>query len=163
MAAKKDPGAKPRKKSAVLTEQQTQYVEARASGLNKKDSLASAGYSTSPSTATELEKTPSIKELLSLEYRRNAGILGITREDVLRGLQEAVQDAKILADPMGQIAGWREIAKICGYYAPEVRRIELGTNAKNYMQHLEQLDDAELLKLAEADVIDVDFTQVPNA
>lgn len=162
MAAKKDPATKPRKKSAVLTDQQSQYVEARASGLNKKDSLASAGYSATPSIATELEKTPSVKELLSLEYRKNAGILGITRDDVLRGLMEAVTDAKMLADPTSQIAGWREIAKICGYYAPEVRRIELGTSAKNYMQHLEQLDDVELLKLAEADVIDVDFTEVPN-
>ena len=30
-------------------------------------------------------------------------------------------------DPAAMIAGWREIAKLCGYYAPERRRIEVST------------------------------------
>lgn len=163
MAAKKDPAAKPRKKSAVLSEQQAVYVEARATGLTKKDSLSVAGYSATPSIATELEKQPSVKQMLSAEYRKNAFMLGLTRDDVLEGMVYAIDQAKVLGDPMSQISGWREVAKICGYYAPEVKRIELGVKAQAYMQRLEQLGDDELLKLAEGDIIDGDFEEVPDA
>ena len=151
-----------RQKSAVVSERQTKYVDARASGLDKQDALAVAGYSATPSTASELDKMPSIKEALSAEFRKNQIMLGFTREDVLQGMKTAVEQAVLLADPTSQIAGWREIGKIIGCYAPEVRKIELTANGRVYLTQLEQMDDAELLKLAEADVLEGEFKEVQS-
>ncbi len=150
-----------REPSVILNDQQKAYVDARASGLEKTPAAIAAGYKgNSPSIATELEKHPGVRDLLQAEQRKNAYMLGITRETVLQGMMDAVADAKALADPMAQIAGWREIAKICGYYAPEVKKIELSAGAKTVLQRMEQMDDEELLRLAESEIIDVEFTEV---
>lgn len=160
--------AAPKKRTArqqsILTEQRrTAYAEARSSGLDIATSLATAGYNPDhPSTGTELENHPTVKDLMKAEGRKNAYMLGLSREDVLKGMMEAVDQAKLIADPMTQIAGWREIAKICGFYAPEVKRIEIGDSAKAYIQRMEQLDDAELLKLVNSEIIEAEFTEVDS-
>jgi hypothetical protein len=155
-------GKAQRKNSALLEARRAEYVEARASGLTMKDSMEVAGMKYNPGTSHALENHPDIKKALSSEHRKNAYMLGLTREDVLEGMMDAIGQARLIADPMAQIAGWREIAKICGFYAPEVKKIELGDSAKTFLARLEQMDDEELLKMANAEVIDVDFTELPR-
>ena len=151
-----------RAKSAVLSEKQAAYVDARGAGIDKQDCLTLAGYKGGPSSATELEKMPSIKEALSAEYRKNQILLGFTREDVLQGMKTAVDQAVLLSDPTSQIAGWREIGKIIGCYAPEVKKIELSGRGRVLLTQLEQMDDAELLRLADSDVLEGEFSQVAS-
>lgn len=151
-----------RKQSALLEQRRAAFVEARASGLTVADSMVAAGMQPNDGTGHQLEKNPVVQAMLTAQGRKNAYMLGLTREDVLEGMMEAVQQAKLIADPMAQIAGWREVAKICGFYAPEVKKIELGDSAKTFLQRLEQMDDAELLKLANSEVVDVDFTEMPR-
>jgi hypothetical protein len=158
--------AKTRRKSVVVdedapkpTEKQAKYAVARASGLKQKDAALAAGLAPKDSTVNDLEKTPAVINLLKAEHRKNAYMLGMTRETVLQGMRDAVDQAVMLADPMSQIAGWREIAKICGFYAPEVKKIVLGKRAERVLAEFEQMGDDELLQLAEADIIDVEFTE----
>lgn len=79
---------------------------------------------------------------------------------MLRGLKEAIDDAKILADPSAQISGWREIAKICGYYAPEIKSITLTAGQLQKRGELEVLSDEQLLELIKAPAIEGHFTRL---
>ena len=49
------------------------------------------------------------------------------------------------------IAGWREIARMLGFYTPEVHRIELSPDGARLAQQLGVMSDAELLRLVESD------------
>ena len=70
----------------------------------------------------------------------------VSRQDVIDGLMDAINQAVLLEDPTAQIAGWREIIKMHGFYEPE--RVE-------HVHHhqLEDLSTKELMKLAEEDPI----------
>jgi phage terminase small subunit len=46
------------------------------------------------------------------------------------------------------IAGWREIAKMLGYYEPERRKIDVSVSAKRMVDQFETMSDEELLRLA---------------
>lgn len=144
-----------------LTVQQAVYVDERAKGVSPTASAAAAGYSNPSYRILSLEVNPSITEALAAERTKNALIVGYTRREVLEGIAEAIDQAKTLADPMAQIAGWREVAKICGYYAPEVKKIELTHQHKRKLSELEQLSDQELLEIALKPALDAEFTEVP--
>lgn len=161
MAGKATPKQKTtRNRSSVLTDTQEKYVDARASGLTQKDSMLAAGMKPNNGTANALEKNPKVAELLKAEHRKNAYMLGLTRDKVLQGMLDAIDDAKVLSDPMTQIVGWREIAKICGFYAPEVKKVEISGTGKQIVDRMRQLSDEELLAIAEAEIIDGEFTEV---
>lgn len=102
--------------------------------------------------AKDLEANPKITAALVNERAKNAFLLGLTREKVLRGFMDAIDQAKILADPVAQIAGWREVAKVCGFYAPEVKKIEFGGSAKAVLDRMQAMSDEELLRLGAEDV-----------
>ena len=151
----------PRAKS-VLSEKETTFVDARSSGLTVKDAMAVAGMKPNDGTGHALEKKPSVREALSAEHRKNAYMLGLTRDKVLQGMMDAIEQATVLADPLTQIAGWREIAKICGFYAPEVKKVELSGTGKQIVDRLRSLTDEELLAISEAEIIDVESTRVEH-
>jgi hypothetical protein len=144
-----------------LTAKQQAYVENRAYGMGKQDAALGAGYSGAPE-ASRLEQLPKITEALAEERAANARSMGFSRQDVLDGLKQAIDDAKLLADPSAQIAGWREVAKICGYYAPEVKQIQLSAGQLRARGELELMSDDELLQLAGGSVIEGQSTRVPQ-
>lgn len=84
---------------------------------------------------------------------------GFTREDVTEGIHDAVQQARLLADPLAQIRGWVEIARINGLDVPRKVEIEIThVDANSPVEHLKRLSTVELAKLVdESHVIDVDF------
>ena len=53
------------------------------------------------------------------------------------------------------ITGWREIAKMCGYYAPERKQIELRDGHDVLWAQLEAMSDAQLLELCAFPISDV--------
>jgi len=85
----------------------------------------------------------------------------ITKDDVVAGIKKAVDQADLLADPMAQIAGWREIAKMLGYDAPREVRVTISSEANTRRRQIAQLDDSELIDLLGAeDIIDADFYEL---
>lgn len=142
-----------------LDEHEWLYVKARASGMSHRASLRAAGWSVkSYPAAMRLETRPAIAAALAAERRAYAAASQITRKQVIDGIMEAISQAKLQAEPQAQIAGWKEIAKICGHYAPEVRRIELTDDAQRMMQKFEAMSDEDLLRITtETEVEDVDY------
>jgi phage terminase small subunit len=72
----------------------------------------------------------------------------LTRKVVMHGFLEAIELARLLADASAMIAGCREIAKMCGFYAPERKQVELmSTEGLALSARLEKMSDAELSNL----------------
>lgn len=44
--------------------------------------------------------------------------------------------AKIKADPLTMIAGWREVGKMCGFYEPTKAKIEVSVQGQVLIQRL---------------------------
>lgn len=145
---------------ANLTEKQRKYAQARAKGLSHTAAAAQAGYSSAES-AQDLKDHPLVLAAVQKEQERFEKKNDVTREKVFAGLMESIEMAKLQGEPMTMVAGWREIGKMAGYYAPETRRIEISASGHVTIQQLQSMSDAELLKLAEKEVIDGDFTSVP--
>ena len=69
---------------------------------------------------------------------------------VIAELRAAIELARVQGNPAAQIAGWREIAKLCGYYAPERRQIDLSGDHDRLHAQLEVMSDAELIAVIQA-------------
>ena len=150
-------GGMGRATAAEAKKKQETYAKARASGKTRQASAIVAGYKAESVTLEEV--TPGIKTALTAEFKKNAEIAGITREDVIQGLMDAANMGRIAADPMAMIAAYRELGKLCGFYAPEIKKVEheLG---KETLHALENLSDAELIRMSRGRVIDVTPTDV---
>ena len=72
----------------------------------------------------------------------------VSRDRVLRELQDATALARRNGDPGAMIAAWRELGKICRYYAPErTVKVDVNIAAKRVVDRLETLSDRELMEL----------------
>lgn len=123
----------------------TKYLELR----NGTQAAIAAGYS--PASAREIStenlRKPAVQAALAERQGEAARQADITREQVIAGIRAAIAEARLIGDPMAQIRGWSEIAKMLGYYAPETKRVELSTESARRRAELEMLGDEELLAL----------------
>lgn len=101
------------------------------------------------------------RETLKAELRRTTGI---TKEDCVYGMRDAVDRARILGEPMTEIVGWEKIAKLMGYDAPQRVDININATVEAIATQLRTIPTEELVKhLPDArDVIDADFDEVPS-
>jgi len=94
---------------------------------------------------------PNVQAAVSAERRRYEQDLGITRERVIAELRFAIDIARNQGNVSAMISGWREIAKICGYYE---RRVEVSIHpnvaAQRLVSQLETMSTDELMKLTES-------------
>ena len=111
-----------------------------------------AGYSkrTARQQAYELLTRPDVAEAVRHGEAEIAAKAHVTREAVLHGFQEAIELGRSRSDPAAMIAGWREIAKMCGYYAPERKCVELSTEGLAVRAEIEAMSDEELANLVAA-------------
>lgn len=140
-----------------MTEKKDKFVEARSRGLTRREAAAAAGLA---GDGSGTEKLPSVQEELARIRAQMAVDSGVKREDIIGGLIEAAAMAKLLADPMGMIAAWRELGKLLGHYAPEVKKVEKGINKRDLLGAMDQLTDEELLRLRGGRVIEGEFKRV---
>lgn len=98
------------------------------------------------------------RERMKKELQRR---LKITKEDFTAGMLDAIDDAKIQADPMAQIAGWRELGKAHGHYEPKRVIIQHEGPVAELRAQLISMSDAQLAELT-GEVIDGEFYDVSN-
>ncbi len=130
-----------------LTEKQRNFVKFWAQGETILSASVRAGYSDGGTYAYRMVYMPNVLRLYDQEKKLYEESCQMTRKRVMEGLLEGVEMAKLMAEPSAMIAGWREIGKMCGYYEPVTKRIDLNVTGNVTMQRLERLSDAELLKL----------------
>jgi hypothetical protein len=87
--------------------------------------------------------------------------LEITREDVINGMRDAIDRARIIGEPMTELVGWEKIAKLLGFEPSKRVDINLTASIDATSSHVRRLSDAELIRMAGADnVIDAEFYDV---
>lgn len=149
---------KPNGKDHVLNPGQEAFVRARANGMNCVQAAQAAGYAVPNVKGYQLEIHPAVQAALKIEWAKAEKLSEMSKKKVMDGMLYAIDQAKLLADPSAQIAGWREVAKICGYYEPQKVKLEVSVSAKRMFSQFETLSDEELLKIAETEIIDVEST-----
>jgi len=132
-----------------LTEQQAIFVESVVKGDAPPLAARKAGYSSPKSQANQILNSPKIQTAIRFSYAKYAQAAQMTRQQVMDGMLEAINMAKIQADANTMINGWREIGRMCGFYAPEVKKIDISVTTRRVIDRLETLSDADLLKMVE--------------
>ena len=131
-----------------LTEKQKAFVHSWAKGNTVGRACLDAGYA-DDGLGYRMARQPNILKLkteLSAQYEADAQM---DRKQVMEGLKEAIDMARLMSEPMAMIAGWREVGKMCGYYAPVETKIKVDITGNVTMTRLTQMTDAELLELIE--------------
>ncbi|MCX7041109.1 MAG: hypothetical protein NT117_00150 [Gammaproteobacteria bacterium] len=103
-------------------------------------------------------KAPHIIQARELAKKAIRGATQISKEDVVFGMHEAVGRARILGEPMTEIAGWKEIAKLLGYDTPAKIDINIKASVDALQQSVRTMTDADLIEsLGAGSIIDAEF------
>ena len=137
-----------------LTPRQAQFVREYVTSGNAAEAARRAGYSerTAKAIACELLTKPDLQEAIQALQAQNAAQWDVTRKDVIAGVLEAVAMARAQGEPMAMIAGYRELARMMGFNAPEAHRVEVTTPAaaSAMLAKLVAMSDTDLAALASA-------------
>lgn len=136
-----------------LTEMQKTFVKLWAQGESIATASHRAGYADGSVYAYRMIRMPNILALYNQEKRAYEESVGMTRKKVMEGLLEGVEMAKLAGEPASMIAGWREIGKMCGYYEPVRKTIDINVSGTLVHDRLNRLSNAELLKIITEDAV----------
>lgn len=143
-----------------LTEKQRLFVKEWASGETILSAAHRAGYSDGGTMAYKMAKDPAVLKLYNEEKRLYQEASQITRKNVIDGMLEGIEMAKLLGEPATIIGGWREVGKMLGYYVEQKKTVNINVQGDVTMKHLNQMGDEDLLKLIKGEVTDVAFTEL---
>ena len=144
-----------KKRQRELSKQQAIFVAARERGIPRRESAIMAGYKVDKSgkVPAQIEAGKAVQDALTRARAEMQAKTGITKEEVLQGLKDAAEMARVMADPQAMVRAFSELGKMLGFYEPEKKVVqhEMG---KQTMEALRMLSDEELLKLAKGRVIE---------
>ena len=128
--------------SQPLTEMQRMFVHHLVHDkLNQTAAARQAGFNQPGTSAHALMRNPKVIAAIAEERAEYARASGMTKQKVVEGFSEAIDLARIKADPIAMIAGWREIGKMCGFYEPQ--KIDVRVSVTDYGR----LTDQELQEM----------------
>lgn len=130
-----------------LTEKQKLFVEHWAKGDSILAASARAGYADGGTLAYRLVRMPNVLKLKAEYEAKYEAEAQMSRKKVMDGFLEAIDMAKLMAEPASMISGWREIAKMCGYMAPVEHKMKVDVTGNIVLDRLNSMSDAELLKI----------------
>lgn len=130
------------------TPKKAKYIEGREMGMHPTQAAKHAGYSVPSKSAQELEKDPIVMAHVAEIEEKNRKALDLSREDVLQGVMDAIEVAKLASDPQAMIRGWSEINRMLGYYEAEKRELEIKSlPAAQKMKAIESMSTEKLLEM----------------
>lgn len=132
-----------------MTDQQKQFIEHVLKGDPPQLAARKAGYQSPKQQAYTILKSPKMQAAIRFCYHKYGQAAQMTRKRVMDGLLEAIEMAKLQADAGNMVNGWREIGRMCGYYAPEVKKIDISVTTRRVVDQLETLSDDALLEMVE--------------
>jgi hypothetical protein len=141
-----------------LTNEEAEFVyNVEVLDLPTKKAAQLAGL---PYSATQGAHIKQAREMVRADMRGN---LQVTREDVTFGLKEAINRARLLSEPMTEIAGWDRLMKLHGLDAPQKIDVNLTASVAALKGVARNMSDAELARLVNAnDIVDAVFYEVPD-
>ncbi len=145
-------------KPRSLTEKQVRFIQeyVKIGCLNASLAARQAGYSANTSSVAgpRMLALPAVQKAVQIARAKMEAAGQMTSKKVMDGFLEAIEMAKLRSDPLSMIAGWREIARMCGYYEPTRHKIEVSVNGQVVIDRLKVLPEHELLALAQGTTID---------
>lgn len=142
-----------------LTDAMKVFVKEWAAGESIVSAAMRAGYE-APTYGYRLVRQPNVLKLYAELKAKYEEAAQMTRKKVMDGLLEGVEMAKLAGEPASVIAGWREIGKMCGYYEPVRRKLDITVNGNAVMDRMNRMSDAELLRVIEGGVMEqIDFEE----
>jgi len=145
-----------------LNRKQEGYVQNVARGLPREQSAIMAGYAPTENSTPQVHESTAVQIRLAEIRAETAANKNVTKEEVIQMLLDAAGYAKLLGDPMGLVAAAREIGKMCGFYAPEIKKVLHGLDKNQMKKALQEMNDEELFRLANARTLDGIATLVPE-
>lgn len=133
-----------------LTAKQSRFINEYLIDMCGAAAAVRCGYSkkTSRAIACELLTKPDIQAVLQARQAAMAKELQITRQGVISGLLDAVEMGRHQQNPAAMVGALREVAKMLGFYEPEVKKIEVLTIDQSSRQaNFAAMNDAQLLAL----------------
>ena len=130
-----------------LTDKQRAFVQLWAQGESITSASVRAGYNDGASIAYRMVKMPNVLKLYHEEKAKYEAAGDMTRKKVMDMLLESYDMAKLMAEPASMVSAAREIGKMCGYFAPVESRVKVDVSGNVMLDRLNNLSDAELLKL----------------
>lgn len=103
-----------------LTPKQQRFAREYAVDGNATAAAIRAGFSPASARVTAcrlLKANRAVQAAVRHEQAKVAARIEIDRERVIAELQDAIDLARVRSDPMAMIAGWREVARLCGFYS----------------------------------------------
>jgi hypothetical protein len=143
-----------------VTESQLVVIQAIARGETPYAASKIAGVN--PAYTYAFLKRPYIQDMVAVERKKFEEASQMSRKQVMDGLLESIQMAKMMSEPASMISGWREIGKMCGYYEPVKVRLDVNVSGNVVMQKMASLTDAELLKLIQEGPSALESLPAPN-
>lgn len=143
-----------------LTEKQKLFVKCWAEGETILSASYRAGYADSGQMGYRMSKDPAILKLYNYEKAKYEEAAQMTRKKVMDMLLESYDHAKLVSEPSSMVAAAREIGKMCGYYEPVKRTLDINVTGDVTVKRLERMSDEDLLKLVKGEITDVAFTEV---
>lgn len=125
-----------------MDNREAQFAANIAMGMPQGAAARTAGFRTA--LGTDLMKRPEIQQEIIQQTQHFSKELILNRNDVLTGLLDAIQDAKLQGDATPQIAGWREVGRIIGCYAPEERKVTYNGDISVIQKRVMELSDEKL-------------------
>lgn len=148
-----------------LTSKERIFVEAVADGLSQRQAALRAGFSKAADTPS-FGNTVAIRAPVAAAIQERQLALrekfALKREDIVKGILSAIDDAKTLSDPATQIKGWSELAKMFGYYEPERKIVEISVEEATAKQQLATMSNEDLARLAGGAVYDAVYSVVDD-
>lgn len=127
-----------------LTDKAKAFVRYWAQGESVSSAAIKAGYGDGASYAYRLVHLPKVKALYDAEKKAYEEAANMSRKKVMDMLVEAYDMAKLMAEPSSMVSAAREIGKMCGYYEPVKKTLEINVNGATLAKKMDQMSDEEL-------------------
>lgn len=132
-----------------------EFAERVAAGEHPTDVAEDFGFKDPRSAGSRLAQHPLVREKIRQANMRVSERMDITRATVVDGFMDAIEIAKLQADPMAMIAGYREIAKTLGLNAPEQKHVAITAVVGGELTHkLQNISTAELERLVTGETVE---------
>ena len=149
----------------AIQKRKEEFAEYVGQGLSYLQAGKRVGL-TSEDKCRKYAKDPLVQNILKKIHTSNIRALEMTREKVQALVMEAVDMGRTLADPLAIIRGAQELNKMCGFYAPEEKRITLTSEQRRTITQFDGMTDEEVAKVVEsgnmAEVIEAEFKEIPE-
>lgn len=140
-------------------EKLAKFLEAIEMGMYPAQAARYAGYKEPAKVAKRLvTEDPVVMEHVAAINEASRETLRMTRERVQEGIMKAIDDARLASDPMGQIRGWAEINRMCGFYEPERKEvIHTNLTVAQRRKAIEQASTEELLDMVGGEMVEAEY------